>query len=82
MCSDLSKVARKPMSHTPLRLPVIAFFFLLMGIVVDLLPHPALGPGLIQSSMGIIFAEQEGAPTNLGQNHSVQVGQAAQHKTE
>lgn len=62
------------MKSLELRLPIIATAFFLMGLFADVLPHPALGPGLIQSSLEVIFPEEDNAqiagsdlPFNLGQ---------------
>ena len=41
-----------------IRLSILAAAFLSIGLVTDLLPHPALGPGLIQSCMNAVFTEE------------------------
>ena len=45
-----------------------------MGLFADVLPHPALGPGLIQSGLEAVFPEEDNTqiadsdlPLNLGQ---------------
>lgn len=37
------------MKFLEIRFPLIAIAFVIVGLVADMLPHPALGPGLIQS---------------------------------
>lgn len=45
------------MNSLKLRLITIASIFFVVGLVADLLPHPALGPGLIQSCLNAIFPD-------------------------
>ena len=62
------------MKSLELRFPIIATAFFLMGLFADVLPHPALGPGLIQSGLEAVFPEEDNTqiadsdlPLNLGQ---------------
>lgn len=42
--------------------------FLVVGILADLVPHPALGPGLIQSSFTAIFAQDPASDRSKSPN--------------
>ena len=66
------------MKSLELKLPIIAAAFLLMGLFADVLPHPALGPGLIQSGLEAVFPEEDNAPQIAGSDLPVNLGQMSQ----
>ncbi|MEB3212984.1 MAG: hypothetical protein VKL39_16645 [Leptolyngbyaceae bacterium] len=68
------------MKRIEIKMPAIAFSFLLMGVFADLLPHPALGPGLIQSCFNTLFPDPKNStpqpqPLELGQSTHDEVAQ-------
>jgi hypothetical protein len=61
------------MKRFEIKLPIIAVAFVMVGLIADFLPHPALGPGLIRSVFAMTFEEFDTniRVTNLNLDESI-----------
>ncbi|MEB3359268.1 MAG: hypothetical protein VKK04_21260 [Synechococcales bacterium] len=47
------------------RLSILAITFLFTGLIADVIPHPALGPGLLQLGLNVLAPAEAKAEINF-----------------